>query len=73
MFATTDKGTAALSRLKKVDRIVFPNTPDHCVVCNEDIREMTTDDLDIDKQWYIDFAWDRIRDFWSEEGEFYET
>lgn len=63
VFATTDKGYGGVVKIKEGRPHRIPNTPDHCVVYNEDIREMTTDDLDIDKQWYIDFAWDRIRDF----------
>ena len=39
----------------------FANTPEHCLIYNERIDEDTK--LDIDKQWYIDLARKRLRDF----------
>ena len=40
----------------------FANTPDHCFIINDDISAMPIPD-ELDKQYYIDWAWDRLIDF----------
>ena len=40
----------------------FANTPDHCFVQNADIRGVSVPKT-LDKQWYIDLAKSRLRDF----------
>lgn len=48
---------------RKADK--FGNTPDHCFIYNDDIIGKTVPD-NLDKQWYIDLANKRIKDFIGE-------
>ena len=48
---------------RKADK--FGNTPDHCFIYNDDIVGKTVPD-NLDKQWYIDLANKRIKDFIGE-------
>lgn len=41
------------------------NTPDHCRIVNEDVNNMEIPDW-LDKQWYVNLAWSRIKDFTGE-------
>lgn len=56
-------------RLLKCDDVrnpaKFGNTPDHCFIYNDDIVGKTVPD-NLDKQWYIDLANKRIKDFIGE-------
>ena len=40
----------------------FGNTPDHCFFINDDVTNLPIPD-ELDKQYYIDVAWDRLKDF----------
>lgn len=40
----------------------FGNTPDHCFICNDDIRNMPIPSK-LDRQYYIDLAIKRLNDF----------
>lgn len=40
----------------------FANTPDHCFIINEDVTDTPIPD-ELDKQYYIDLAWERLEDF----------
>lgn len=40
----------------------FGNTPDHCFICNDDVTEMKCPDK-LDKQYYIDIAERRLKDY----------
>lgn len=42
----------------------FANTPDHCIIWNEEIKNTLTSELKkLDKQWYINLAEKRLKDF----------
>lgn len=40
----------------------FANTPDHCFIVNDDVSTMPIPD-ELDRQYYIDVAWKRLKDF----------
>lgn len=45
----------------------FANCPDNCFIFNESLQGKTTDEFpDLDKKWYIDLAWYRIKQFKGE-------
>ena len=43
----------------------FAGTPERCFILNGDIKGMSIP-RKLDKQWYIDVAWKRIKDFIGE-------
>ena len=45
-----------------IGREKFANTPDKCFLNNGDIRDLKVPD-DLDRQWYIDLAYERLRQF----------
>ena len=63
IFASTDNNDG---RLMKCDGVrnpaKFGNTPDRCFICNDDIRNMPIPSK-LDRQYYIDLAYKRLRDF----------
>lgn len=65
VFATTSN----YGRILKCDGVrnpaKFGNTPDHCYIENGDIRDVKVHEASftLDKQWYIDLAKKRIKDF----------
>lgn len=65
VFATTSN----YGRILKCDGVrnpaKFGNTPDHCYIENGDIRDVKVHDAGfiLDKQWYVDLAKKRIKDF----------
>ncbi len=40
----------------------FANTPEHCFIDNEDMKDKTIPSK-LDRKWYIDFAYKRLEDF----------
>ena len=40
----------------------FANTPDHCFICNDDIKDKKTN-ADLDRIYYIQLAKKRLKDF----------
>lgn len=40
----------------------FGNTPDHCFIYNDEVTDVKVPEK-LDKQWYIDFALKRLKDF----------
>lgn len=45
----------------------FANCPDNCFIYNESLQGKTTDEFpNLDKKWYIDLAWYRIKQFKGE-------
>jgi len=40
----------------------FGNTPEHCFIWNDSVKDVTVPD-NLDRQWYIDFARKRLKDF----------
>lgn len=40
----------------------FANTPDHCFIINDDVSAMSIPD-ELDRQYYIDLAWKRLKDY----------
>ncbi|MBR5296818.1 MAG: hypothetical protein IKU29_03000, partial [Parabacteroides sp.] len=65
VFASKDEGDG---RILKCDGVrnpaKFGNTPDRCFIVNDDIRGQTTDRFPkLDREWYVDLAIKRLRDF----------
>ena len=65
VFASKDQRDG---RILKCDGVrnpaKFGNTPDRCFIVNDDITKATTDRFSqLDKQYYIDFAYKRLSDF----------
>lgn len=40
----------------------FASTPDHCFIINDDVSAMSIPD-ELDRQYYIDLAWKRLKDY----------
>lgn len=52
----------ARSKTSTVEK--FANTPDHCIIWNEEIKNTLTSEFKkLDKQWYINLAEKRLKDF----------
>lgn len=47
---------------KRKQTAKMPNTPDHCFIDNKNVKNKTVPDW-LNKQWYIDVANERIKDF----------
>lgn len=60
VYATKDRGYGRVHKRKANSRSLIPNCPTNCFVDNAG-TEMTIDK--IDKQWYIDMAEKRVRDY----------
>lgn len=64
IFASTrpaDGGVVKMSkRTGKPEKI--PNSPDHCFIWNDSVNDVQTPDY-LDRQWYINMALDRLREF----------
>lgn len=56
------KVSGKIVRGRKKNPEKFANTPDHCFIINDDVSTMPIPD-ELDKQYYIDWAWDRLTDF----------
>ena len=65
IFATTDKSYGKLMKKhnKKITYDTVEGCPDRCLVYNKDIRNLTANDLDLDFDWYINEAKNRIIKF----------
>lgn len=59
VYATKDTRYGKLYKVDSTRRDTVPSLPDHCYVANKD----DFDFRNIDRQFYIDRAWDRIRQF----------
>ena len=40
----------------------FGNTPEHCFIINDDVTNLPVPD-ELDRQYYIDLAWKRLKDY----------
>lgn len=64
VFASNNLNNGRLLKCKTTEKGVkrdkFANTPDHCFICNDDIRGK--DESGVDKQWYIDLANKRLKE-----------
>lgn len=63
VFASTNNDDGAIYKSKdgiKLEK--FANTPLHCFIRNDDIRSADIDER-LDKKYYINLAYDRLRDF----------
>ena len=63
-FASLDTRDGALYKKHKSKRTLdkTAGTPDHCFIINDNIENMPIPNK-LDKQWYIDLAESRCRDF----------
>lgn len=65
IFATTDSSYGKLVKKhnKKTKYDNVEGLPDRCLVLNKDIREFKAGDIDLDYEWYINTAKERIISF----------
>ena len=64
VFASTDENDGYIGKIKAVGATVekFANTPDKCFILNGDVNGVTIPSR-LNKQWYIDLAKKRLRDY----------
>ena len=65
IFATSDKHYGKLMK-KKNSKETYDSVegcPDNCLVLNREVRSLTSGDIALDFDWYIDVAKDRIIEF----------
>ena len=64
VFASTRSSDSYIGKQKKEGATIekFANTPEKCFIDNSDINEKICPD-NLDKQWYIDLAKKRLKDF----------
>lgn len=64
VFASLDNSDSYIGKQKASGKTVekFANTPEHCFIVNTDVKELKTLDK-LDKQWYINLAKERLRQF----------
>jgi hypothetical protein len=67
VFASRSRNDKGVYKLKSEDKNPekFAGTPERCFILNGDIKGMSIP-RKLDKQWYIDVAWKRIKDFIGE-------
>ena len=63
VFASTDQTDGAIYKQKVpgATKEKFANTPEHCLIYNDQITDKTR--VKLDKGWYIDLAKKRLRDY----------
>lgn len=64
VFASKDKNHAGVKKIHAVTGrpAKIPNSPEHCFIYNDEVNEVEVPKT-LDKQWYIDFATKRLKDF----------
>ena len=69
VFATKDHTKGGLFKVsgkvvkgRKKNPEKFGNTPDHCFIINDDVSALPIPD-ELDRQYYIDLAWKRLKDY----------
>lgn len=64
VFASKDKNDTYIGKVKTEGGTVekFANTPEHCMIINENINGMECV-KNLDKKWYVDLANKRLKDF----------
>ena len=67
VFASKSKEVGKLYKVKECGRKdSIANLPDNCIIVNEDLTQTTFNIKEVDKQWYIIKATERINDFLKE-------
>ncbi len=64
VFASKNENDGCIGKQKKEGATIekFANTPLHCFINNDDINEKKVTE-NLDKQWYVDLAKKRLKDF----------
>lgn len=64
VFASKDKNDTHIGKVKTEGGTIekFANTPEHCMIINENINGMECV-KNLDKKWYVDLANKRLKDF----------
>lgn len=64
VFASTNTNDAGVKKIHAVTGkpAKIPNSPDHCFIYNDDVNNVEVP-IKLDRQWYIDFANKRLKDF----------
>lgn len=68
VIADVDTRRPRLYKLKNGKPEKIPATPDHCLIVNGEVKGWDVPD-NLDRSWYIDLAWKRIKDFTGESDE----
>lgn len=65
VFATTDKGMGGIYKVHALRNNInkVGDTPDHALVINSDVTGRSIEGLNIDKEYYIQMAFKRIKNF----------
>ena len=67
VFANLEPTGAVYKKKPDKNPEKFANCPDNCFIFNESLQGKTTDEFpNLDKKWYIDLAWYRIKQFKGE-------
>jgi DNA polymerase len=67
VFASTESTGAVYKKKDGKNPEKFANCPDNCFIENDSVAGVSTDDYpQLNKQWYIDTTWYRIRQFKGE-------
>lgn len=71
VFATTDTSYGKLMKMHKRKNTYdsVEGCPEHCLVYNKSVREMTSNDILLDYNWYINIAKNRIVEFILDDDE----
>lgn len=64
VFASSSHQDTYIGKVKEIGATIekFANTPDHCLIINENINEMEIPYM-LDKQWYVDLTKERLMQF----------
>lgn len=64
VFASKNQLDGGMFKLHKIDRTMakIESTPEHCFIINDDVREMKIPSK-LDKNWYVELAKRRIKEF----------
>lgn len=64
VFASRNGDDSYIGKIKTDGGTIekYANTPEHCFIVNEDVRGIKTPE-NLDKRWYVDFAYKRLGDF----------
>ncbi len=64
VFASKNNNDTYIGKVKEIGATIekFANTPDHCIIINDDINEMEIPSF-LDKEWYINMTKERLTQY----------
>lgn len=65
VFASNRQNDGGIFKLKNLtsNPEKFANTPESCFIINDDLQQIDIDSTELNRQWYIDMANERLRQF----------